>query len=73
MDAKRLKDMGHDGVKKVTRTFRDVVVLVFKYFMYSFALAILYYIIPSSHSASIPIRKRPSGGRTSFLNAPMPT
>lgn len=45
MDARRLKDMGQDGMKKVTRTFRDVVVLVFKYFMYSFALAIFYYTI----------------------------
>lgn len=45
MDRKRLRSIGHDGVKKVTRTFRDVVVLVFKYFMYSFALAILYYTI----------------------------
>jgi len=45
MDRKNVRNIGRDGVKKVTRTFRDVVVLVFKYFMYSFALAILYYTI----------------------------
>lgn len=45
MDRKQLIAKSQDGVKKVTRTFWGVVVLVFKYFMYSFALAILYYTI----------------------------
>lgn len=37
--------MSRGGMKKVTRTFWDIVVLIFKYFMYSFALAILYYTV----------------------------
>lgn len=45
MDGKQLISAGQDGVKKVTRTFWDIIVLVFKYFMYTFALAILYYTI----------------------------
>lgn len=45
MDSRQFRDIGQEGMKKVTRTFWEVVVLVFKYFMYSFALAILYYTI----------------------------